>query len=224
MPFFNFDRNKTFRPLKNHRKEKQHELHQYAKATLGTGDMRAAVALPEGETEEDWISAHVIDFYNEISLLYGTVCDFCTPESCPVMSAGNKFEYLWADSVTYTKPTRVSAPEYVDLLMAWIEGQITDEALFPTSTDRPFPKNFKAVAKNIFKRLFRVYAHLYHSHFSTIVELNAEAHINTCFKHFVLFVLQFDLVDRKELAALEDLIARLTGTALDGAGAPSASG
>ena len=31
----------------------------------------------------------------------------------------------------------------VDLLLGWIEGQLADEALFPQSTDRPFPKTFK---------------------------------------------------------------------------------
>lgn len=61
------------------------------------------------------------------------------------MSAGSRFEYLWADGVTVTKvgffasgqqegnvlsdtprmqPIKVSAPEYVDLLMTWVEGQV----------------------------------------------------------------------------------------------------
>lgn len=51
----------------------------------------------------------------------------------------------------------------------------------------PFPTNFKDVVKTIFKRLFRVYAHIYHSHFQKIVSLKEEAHLNTCFKHFILF-------------------------------------
>jgi MOB kinase activator 1 len=186
--------------------------------------MRAAVALPPGEDENEWLATHTVDFYNEISLLYGTISDFCTPETCPTMSAGTKYEYLWADGVTVVKPVKVSAPEYVDLLLAWIEGQISDEALFPTSVDRPFSKTFKSnVVKNIFKRLFRVYAHIYHSHFHTIVELGAEAHINTCFKHFICFVVVFDLVDRKELAPLEDLINRLTGNMLDPAAGAGSS-
>jgi MOB kinase activator 1 len=45
------------------------------------------------------------------------------------------------------------------------------------------------VVKTIFKRLFRVYAHIYHSHFQTIVRLKEEAHLNTCFKHFAMFTL-----------------------------------
>ena len=84
-----------------------------------------------------------------------------------------------------------------------MELQLNDEKLFPTSTDTPFPKNFKSVVKNIFKRMFRVYAHLYFSHFDKIVALSAESHLNTCFKHFIYFVLAFDLIDKKELAPLE---------------------
>lgn len=56
-----------------------------------------------------------------------------------------------------------------------------------TFVGAPFPANFRDVVKTIFKRLFRVYAHIYHSHFQKIVSLKEEAHLNTCFKHFILF-------------------------------------
>ena len=52
----------------------------------------------------------------------------------------------------------------------------------------PFPKNFLAMAKTILKRLFRVYAHIYHQHFPEVVQLGEEAHLNTSFKHFIFFV------------------------------------
>lgn len=29
-----------------------------------------------------------VDFYNQINMLYGTITEFCTEASCPVMSAG----------------------------------------------------------------------------------------------------------------------------------------
>jgi hypothetical protein len=70
----------------------------------------------------------------------------------------------------------------------------------------PFPKNFMQVIKVIFKRLFRVYAHIYHSHFQHIMSLGLEYHLNTCFKHFIYFVDEFRLVDEKELAPLAELI------------------
>lgn len=36
------------------------------------------------------ISFAAVDFFNQINMLYGTITDFCTEESCPVMSAGPK--------------------------------------------------------------------------------------------------------------------------------------
>lgn len=74
----------------------------------------------------------------------------------------------------------------------------------------PFPKNFLSIAKTILKRLFRVYAHIYHQHFKEVVQLSEEAHLNTSFKHFIFFVQEFNLIDRKELAPLQELIDKLT--------------
>ncbi len=74
----------------------------------------------------------------------------------------------------------------------------------------PFPRNFVSVIKNIFKRLFRVYAHIYYNHFHKIVSLGEEAHLNTCFKHFYYFIEEFELVERREMAPLHDLIDNLT--------------
>lgn len=125
--------------------------------TLGSGDMLAAVRLPEGEDENEWLAVvrasserecercgdapccgarlrfstaacsyflqsaargaslerfamalmlfdcgcsrlffvgqHVVDFFNEVSLLYGTITDFCTPSTCPTSkSMGREVE------------------------------------------------------------------------------------------------------------------------------------
>lgn len=78
-----------------------------------------------------------------------------------------------------------------------------------TSADVPFPKQFNSAARTIFKRLFRVFAHLYYSHFEKFVELKVEAHLNSCFKHFAYFIDEFDLIDKKELAPLSDLTTKM---------------
>jgi len=219
------NRNRTFKPLKNHPKNsKKHKLSEYAKATLGSGNMRSAVVLPKGEDLNEWLAVNTVDFFNEISLLYGTITEFCTPSTCAVMSAGPQYEYLWADGVKVKKPIKVSAPEYVDLLMSWVETQLNDEHIFPLQLGTPFPKNFQSIVKVIFKRLFRVYAHIYHSHFQKIVGLGAEAHLNTCFKHFIYFVHEFKLIDPKELQPLKDLIDSLMGRDKKGADGNSEEG
>ena len=79
-------------------------------ATLNAGlDLKLAVALPQEEEYNDWVAVHVVDFFNRINVIYGTVQDFCTDTSCPMMSGGPKFEYYWADE-TQKKPQAVSAP------------------------------------------------------------------------------------------------------------------
>ncbi|XP_042504785.1 MOB kinase activator-like 1A isoform X1 [Macadamia integrifolia] len=163
------------------------QLRKHIDATLGSGNLREAVRLPPGEDFNEWLAVNTVDFFNQVNLLYGTLTEFCTPENCPTMTAGPKYEYRWADGVQIKKPIEVSAPKYVEYLMDWIEAQLDDESIFPQKLGAPFPPNFRDVVKTIFKRLFRVYAHIYHSHFQKIVSLKEEAHLNTCFKHFILF-------------------------------------
>ena len=45
------------------------------------------------------------------------------------MSGGAKFEYLWQDGTKYKKPTHLPAPQYISLLMDWVESQINDESV-----------------------------------------------------------------------------------------------
>ncbi|RZC73946.1 hypothetical protein C5167_049421 [Papaver somniferum] len=210
MSLFGLGRNqRTFRPKKSAPSgSKGAQLRKHIDATLGSGNLREAVRLPPGEDANEWLAVNIapeatlckailhvaylnslklfsVDFFNQVNLLYGTLTEFCTPENCPTMTAGPKYEYRWADGVQVKKPIEVSAPKYVEYLMDWIEAQLDDESIFPQKLGIPFPPNFRDVVKTIFKRLFRVYAHIYHSHFQKI---------------------EFGLIDKKELAPLQELI------------------
>lgn len=103
--------------------------------------MEAAVKLPKGEDMNEWLAVNstqfhsrslsiadipilspvspAVDFFNEISMVYGTIGEYCTKGACPTMSAGPNYQYRWADGVKVKKPIEVSAPEYVDLLLTW---------------------------------------------------------------------------------------------------------
>lgn len=65
-------------------------LKRHIEATLGSGNIREAVRLPPGEDLNEWLAVNTVDFYNAISVLFGTLEEFCTGSSCPVMSAGPK--------------------------------------------------------------------------------------------------------------------------------------
>ncbi|XP_067233192.1 MOB kinase activator 1B-like isoform X4 [Chanodichthys erythropterus] len=127
---------KTFKPKKNIPEgSHQYELLKHAEATLGSGNLRMAVMLPDGEDLNEWVAVNTVDFFNQINMLYGTITDFCSEDSCPVMSAGPKYEYHWADGTNIKKPIKCSAPKYIDYLMTWVQDQLDDETLFPSKID-----------------------------------------------------------------------------------------
>ncbi|KAI8780780.1 MOB kinase activator 3B [Biomphalaria glabrata] len=206
-----FAKDKTFKPKKRFESGTlKYNLHKQANASLNSGiDLKEVVKLPPGEDVNDWIAVHVVDFFNRINLLYGTIFEHCTEQTCPTMSGGPKYEYHWCDGVNYKKPTALPAPQYITLLMEWVEAQINDENLFPVQVGKPFPKNYMSIAKKILKRLFRVFVHVYIHHFDKLLAIGAEAHVNTCYKHFYYFVTEYNLIDKKELEPLRDMTERI---------------
>lgn len=78
-------------------------------------------------------------------MLYGTITEFCTEKTCPIMSAGPKYEYHWADGHTVKKPIKCSAPKYIDYLMTWVQDQLDDETLFPSKIGKFVLKCFSVV-------------------------------------------------------------------------------
>jgi len=167
------------------------------------------VKLPPEEDLNDWIAVHVVDFFNRINVIYGIVSEHCSETSCPTMSGGAKYEYHWCDGVNYKRPTQLPAPQYISLLIDWVENQINNEDIFPVKIGTAFPKNYIPSVKKILTRLFRVFVHVYIHHFDKLVSMGAEAHVNTCYKHFYYFVTEFHLVEKKELEPLVQLSARL---------------
>lgn len=68
MSLFGFSRNhKTFRPKKKLLTETRgYHLRGRIDATLGSGDLRSAVILPEGEDLCEWLAVNTVDFYNQV--------------------------------------------------------------------------------------------------------------------------------------------------------------
>lgn len=99
-----------FKPQKTSRGTSSWQLRQFAEATLGSGSLRKAVKLPEGEDINEWLAVNgtseeygvteqvtdhrcetVVDFYNQINLLYGSITEFCSPQTCPEMKATDEY-------------------------------------------------------------------------------------------------------------------------------------
>ena len=91
--------------------------------------MLQVVLLPKGEDFNDWLAVHVVDFFNRINLIYGTVCEQCTDTTCPTMSGGPKYEYLWQDGVQYKKPTHLPANQVFIFNYIWVVVMLEEGGL-----------------------------------------------------------------------------------------------
>lgn len=64
---------------------------------------------------------------------------------------------------------------------------------------RDFPPNFPSTAKHIYRQLLRVFAHIYHAHYTQILHLRSEPHFNSLFAHFLAFGKEYELLEVKDI-------------------------
>jgi hypothetical protein len=69
-----------------------------------------------------------------------------------------------------------------------------------------FPQHFFDVCQKIFRQMFRVYAHLYWSHFEDMYNLSLEKGMNSCFSHFILTATTLDLLAPADLEPMQALV------------------
>ena len=78
-------------------------------------EMKEAVELPDKEDQNEWIAINLIEFFNEINELYGSIQGKCTEESCPVMAGGPNHQYDWENE------EKVPAKKYIAKLLQEIK-------------------------------------------------------------------------------------------------------
>jgi hypothetical protein len=138
--------------------------------------------------------------------------------------------FTWLNS--RLEPVEIPAYEYLSLVQRYVGSKIDDARIFPTDAagvsfaDSPFststdptangddwtgkrsgfPPNFVEICQKIFRQMFRVYAHLYWSHFEDLYNLNLEKSMNSCFSHFVLTATTLELLEAKDLEPMQALL------------------
>lgn len=139
--------------------------------------------------------------------------------------------YTWID--TQKNPIHLPAPQYMSNIEIWILGKIQDQSLFPTDnfTSAPplpsaamlaemandpnywpgklsgFPQRFPTECKNMYKQMFRCYAHMFWSHYLDFYHLHSDKTLITSFLHFINVGRQYDLLTDKDCEPMAPLIA-----------------
>ncbi|XP_022362858.1 MOB kinase activator 2 isoform X1 [Enhydra lutris kenyoni] len=195
---------------------------EYTRSRITDVGFKELVVLPREIDLNEWLASNTTTFFHHVNLQYSTISEFCTGEACQTMAVCNT-QYYWYDE--RGKKVKCTAPQYVDFVMSSVQKLVTDEDVFPTKYGREFPSSFEALVKKICKYLFHVLAHIYWSHFKETLALELHGHLNTLYAHFILFAREFNLLDPKETAVMDDLTEVLcSGGGRGGGGGAGASG
>mmetsp|Transcript_5459 Transcript_5459/g.6905 ORF Transcript_5459/g.6905 Transcript_5459/m.6905 type:complete len:303 (+) Transcript_5459:202-1110(+) len=208
--------------------------------TLGSGNLLAIVEVPEDmindsigaiadrepdmalpeleklaavEAEKEWLAANTVDFFNEVSLLYGMVENFHHQSSRIASYRELQEEWKTKKKTIRLPPFNKGFPEgfvhaslngdgdgivYVNNVIVWLEDIIDNPGVFPELEDETFPDDFKTkYLPEMFKKMLRIFAIVYSVCWPIVVEYEADAHINTCFKHFYFFMKRYNLLKKK---------------------------
>ncbi|KAH8885068.1 Mob1/phocein [Thozetella sp. PMI_491] len=207
----------------------------YAKHIV-KGNFLTLSAKPKTVDMGEWVAHQVVDHWRMISTFIRLIHDreedgtsICNQRKCPKMSAGPNHCFTWLNA--QLQPVEIPAWEYLTLVQRYISGKIDNPALFPTDpsgvsyADNPafciplpdsgrdwvgkrsgFPENFNETCQTIFRQMFRVYAHLYWSHYDDLFSLNLEKAMNSCFSHFILTATTLNLLRRSDMEPMQPLI------------------
>lgn len=194
-------RSDTFVPNKKRMNTNRYkDLHKYAQASLGAGaNLKEAFETPpECGDRREWLAIMCDNFTNEAMILLQTIAidkGICTPDTCPNMTAGPNYQFLWQGPDKKAPPENVPAIDYCANTIDWVLDLLDDETFFPQDDAGAFPKDFEKKIKKVFQRLIRVYAHWYRSHVEDFEKVGALAHLNTCFRHLYFFCVGNKLVE-----------------------------
>ena len=159
--------------------------------------LQSSINLPE------WLAFNTKMYFDQINVLYGAIADYCTPQTCPTMSAPHNSQFFWLDEKG--KKCKYSASQYIDTVLTYTAKTTSDEALFPTNLGQPFPANFEALVKKIHKHLFQILAHMYHGHYKELLHLKLNTHVNSIYFHLLMFDRSFGILDEKDIEIMDSL-------------------
>lgn len=180
---------------------------EFVKQCITDADLMLLVALPTAIDLNEWLATNTIGFVEHLNLFCGALSEYCSVSTCPSMLVPGNIPVSWSDEKG--KKVKCSAVQYMNYALVYSQRCCSDETIFPTKYDKPFPSTLAVVLKKIYRCLLNILAHIYHCHYAHLVLLQLNGHLNTIAHHFIIFVKTFLLIEEKDLSLLADLFTKL---------------
>jgi len=145
-------------------------------ATLGNDALKDVCGGPAGVNQETWIAAKCCDVIDDVHTVLSLLSERDVSGAPPICgtTCGEREEYRYAAK---------------NIDKDYARSQVA-------STDMPVGAVFRRLQMKemMFRRLSRVYVHVFLCHRPLLQKRGYEAHINYCFKHFLFFGQEYDLL------------------------------
>ena len=117
---------------------------------------------------------------------------------------------MWSDGVTFVEPVSIPARTYMKFCLLWTQKQLKDPMLVPSTSDASYPKDAHSTWKMVYRRLFRVYAHLYINHQDDFDKHGVMGAVLNCMlRRLILFGIEGKLTSKKELEPVKLILKKI---------------
>lgn len=186
------------------------------KGTILPVNFPELVTCPRTHTLHDWLIVNAVEFLDRTEILFSSCSLFCTDHTCPLFNAGPNYHYLWEDA-DIPQPIQLSAPAYFNAVKRFAKRNMSNARLFPVESGTQLSADAMDVLKIVYRRLYRILAHMYVCHIKTIQNAGMEIVLNTMLGHYTTFGMQYDMIGVADMKMLGPVFTVL-GMEIEGIG------
>lgn len=160
--------------------------------------------MPPCVDRREWVAVHTIAFFHHLNVVYGVLSEYCSVDTCSVMSGPSNVQIPWVDDKG--KKCKYSAPQFIDCVMSIVEKIMHSEEYFPTKFGHEFPANFDPIMRRVFRMLFQVLLHVYACHLDALTSLHMAVQMLALCRHFGSFSTLYALLEAKDMEMLQEIL------------------
>lgn len=117
---------------------------------------------------------------------------------------------MWCDGITFINPISVPARTYMKFCLLWTQNQLKDQNVITSSPKDFYSADILSTWKMMYRRLLRVYAHLYINHKESFDKMGVLGFVLECMlRRFILFGTETGLTSKKELLPVKTILKKI---------------
>lgn len=117
---------------------------------------------------------------------------------------------MWCDGITFVDPISIPARTYMKFCLLWTQKQLKDPEIITSTPSAIYSSDALSTWKMMYRRLLRVYAHLYVNHKVDFDKIGVLGMVLQCvMRRFILYGIESGLTSKKELEPVKKIMKKV---------------